>query len=520
LIAAAIFLLSAVMFSAGPVMGATTYETDIDAPLSLAGELSVAKIIPPAAVFTVGLAEFEISGVKNTMDVAPYIKDGRVFLPLRYFSRAVGVPDDNIIWNQDDQSVEIKKDGTVVKLVIGSDVMTVGSAQVRMDTKPEIIAPGRTMLPLRWAAEALGSDVSWDEKTRQVKVFTVLAGSVPALSAAEDEAILSLEEAIILAQKHNSDLKLQQLNLDVTNEQLDDLRDSIEHVPATNVYVPGISAVYSGYLSAETGERIAKKALENMRQQLVVSVMEQYYNILSSKRDLIQAETDLRVARIKLAQARLKKQIGMSTQAELLGIETEMQGAVASLTAAQNALDQGYTQLAVLIGTSDVTRPKLIDEAVFEKAEFTSLEAVTASALSRNYTIWAAERLAALADRVDMYADNYNIGMITADIKAAEASDAREQLTEQVKVLYQALQTLEETNATLEQKAATLEETYRVARLMHEVGMATPLQELEAEQAYNAALAELRQMVYEYDLAKSQLLVVTGADIIPEDITL
>jgi outer membrane protein TolC len=295
------------------------------------------------------------------------------------------------------------------------------------------------------------------------------------------------------------------------------MRDSIEHVPATNVYVPGISAVYSGYLSAQTGERIAKKALENMRQQLVVSVMEQYYNILSSKRDLTQAETDLRVAQIKLAQARLKKQIGMSTQAELLGIETEMQGAVASLTAAQNALDQGYTQLAVLIGTSDVTRPELIDEAVFEKADFTSLEAVTASALSRNYTIWAAERLAALADRVDMYADNYNIGMITADIKVVEASDAREQLTEQVKVLYQALQTLEETNATLEQKAATLGETYRVARLMHEVGMATPLQELEAEQAYNAALAELRQMVYEYDLAKSQLLVVTGADIIPED---
>ncbi|MFX4262640.1 TolC family protein [Pelotomaculum propionicicum] len=345
----------------------------------------------------------------------------------------------------------------------------------------------------------------------------LLAAFVPPAFSAEENGTLTLENAINMALKHNSDIKVQELNLDVTDEKLDDLRDSIDHIPAANVYVPEISSVWSGYLSAENSARIAKKALDNMKQQMAVDVMEQYYNILSSKRDVTLAETDLRAAQIKLAQARLKKQIGMITQAELLGVETAMQSAVASLTAAQNTLDQSYTQLAVMIGMSGSARPELVDEAVLEKANFISLEAVTASALSRNYTVWAAERTAALAERVEMYADNYDLGLLNTDIKEIQASDAREQLKEQVKILYQSLQTLEETNATLEQKAATLEETLRVTKLMHEVGMATALQELEAEQSYNEALDELRQLVYEYDLAKSQLMVLTGEDILTEN---
>lgn len=137
----------------------------------LAGDLNVAKIINPATVFTVGRTEFEINGVKNVMDAAPYIKGDRVYLPVRFIARAADITDDNIIWNQDEQSVEIRSHGRVVELVIGSDIMYVDGEPVQMDAAPEIIEPGRAMLPLRWAVEALGRDIYWDEPARQVKVL-------------------------------------------------------------------------------------------------------------------------------------------------------------------------------------------------------------------------------------------------------------------------------------------------------------------------------------------------------------
>jgi hypothetical protein len=105
------------------------------------------------------------------MDVAPYIKDERVYLPVRYFAQAAGVSEDNIIWSLADRSVEIRKDGRVVKLQIGGRLMYVDNVPVQMDAAPEIIAPGRTMLPLRWAAEALGREVYWDDAARVVKVL-------------------------------------------------------------------------------------------------------------------------------------------------------------------------------------------------------------------------------------------------------------------------------------------------------------------------------------------------------------
>ncbi len=134
-----------------------------DGSAGLSGELTVAEIVNPAALFTVGKNEFEINGVKNTMDAAPYVKDDRLYLPVRYIAGAVGVADDDIIWKQDDQSIEIRKAGRVVNLEIGSNMMYVDNAPVQMDTTPEIVAPGRAMLPLRWITEALGCDIYWYE---------------------------------------------------------------------------------------------------------------------------------------------------------------------------------------------------------------------------------------------------------------------------------------------------------------------------------------------------------------------
>ena len=120
------------------------------------------------AIFTIGERTFILNGAQVAMDVAPYLKNDRTYLPVRYVARAMGVADSGIKWNEAENSVILTRGEIVAKMVIGSKVMYVNNKPFTMDDAPEIVDPGRTMLSLRWATEALGADVQWDDGKRTV----------------------------------------------------------------------------------------------------------------------------------------------------------------------------------------------------------------------------------------------------------------------------------------------------------------------------------------------------------------
>ncbi|MCG9967938.1 copper amine oxidase N-terminal domain-containing protein [Pelotomaculum terephthalicicum JT] len=136
-----------------------------------------AKCVTPAdqtaiykTVFTIGNATYTVNGVEKTMDVEPYIKNDRTYLPIRYAAYAAGITDANIMWNEADQSVIMIKGDRVVKMVIGDTTMYINGVAFTMDVAPEIVDPGRTMLPIRYVAQALGCEVTWDEATQTVTI--------------------------------------------------------------------------------------------------------------------------------------------------------------------------------------------------------------------------------------------------------------------------------------------------------------------------------------------------------------
>ncbi|HEY8343298.1 MAG TPA: copper amine oxidase N-terminal domain-containing protein, partial [Calditerricola sp.] len=139
-------------------------------------KVAIANVVTPApdaqkatVVFTVDNTKYTVNGVEKTADVAPYIKDGRTFLPVRYVAEALGVSSDNILWDAATKTVTLFKGDRVVKLKIGSKVLYVNGTAINMDVAPEI-KDGRTMLPLRWVGTALGVTVEWDEEARTVTV--------------------------------------------------------------------------------------------------------------------------------------------------------------------------------------------------------------------------------------------------------------------------------------------------------------------------------------------------------------
>jgi len=105
----------------------------------------------------------------NTMDIEPYIKNDRTYVPVRYLAYALGVSEGGISWDGKAQRVGIFKGENNIALTIGSNAMLASGKTVIMDVAPEI-TKGRTMLPARWVAEALGAEVEWDKKTGEVTI--------------------------------------------------------------------------------------------------------------------------------------------------------------------------------------------------------------------------------------------------------------------------------------------------------------------------------------------------------------
>lgn len=125
------------------------------------------------STFVIGSTAASIAGADVTMPVAPYITNSRTQLPVRYVAYACGVPEANVIWNPDNQTVTLlNNNGTVVQLTIGSTSMLVNGVAVVMDVAPEITG-GYTFLPARYVANAFNYDAAWEAATQTVTITPI-----------------------------------------------------------------------------------------------------------------------------------------------------------------------------------------------------------------------------------------------------------------------------------------------------------------------------------------------------------
>lgn len=127
-------------------------------------------VIPrPVTVFTIGALSFVRDGVTTAIDAAPAIVDGRTLLPLRFAALAVGVSEDDILWDPVRRTVTLLRGDRVVQLRIGDRNMTINGVVVPLEV-PASIQNGRTVLPIRAIAQALRASVVWDGTARTVTV--------------------------------------------------------------------------------------------------------------------------------------------------------------------------------------------------------------------------------------------------------------------------------------------------------------------------------------------------------------
>lgn len=99
-------------------------------------------------------------------DQFPIIEDGRTLIPIRAVSELLGA---EVEWNADWYQAEISKDGTEIILPVNSDTAYIDGGACELDVPAKIIN-GRTMVPLRFIADAFDTFIDWEPSDRTVLI--------------------------------------------------------------------------------------------------------------------------------------------------------------------------------------------------------------------------------------------------------------------------------------------------------------------------------------------------------------
>lgn len=136
----------------------------------------VANVITPApnetkssGSFVIGSTIYRAGDIEKEMDIAPYIKNNRTYLPVRYVAEVLGINENNIIWDKNSQMVSLLKGNKVVQITIGKKRIAVNGTSIPIDVVPEF-KNDRVMLPITHISQALGSQVRWDAKEQTVYI--------------------------------------------------------------------------------------------------------------------------------------------------------------------------------------------------------------------------------------------------------------------------------------------------------------------------------------------------------------
>ena len=116
--------------------------------------------------FTLDSMNFGVNDSNNTMDVAPFAKDGRIMVPIRFVGMALGF---DVSWDQATKTAILKDGKTEIRIPMNGKTFYVNGVAFEADAEPEIRSE-RIFLSISNIAKALGLEegktIFWDQATK------------------------------------------------------------------------------------------------------------------------------------------------------------------------------------------------------------------------------------------------------------------------------------------------------------------------------------------------------------------
>jgi len=116
-----------------------------------------------------------VNGEELARDPAPRIVGGRLLVPVVRIYSALGI---NVA--RDGQTLVASAPSKRITITVGSSRATVDTRAIALDS-PAVEIDGATYVPLRFVADSLGAQVSYDPKAERVEVVSSIVGRTPGL---------------------------------------------------------------------------------------------------------------------------------------------------------------------------------------------------------------------------------------------------------------------------------------------------------------------------------------------------
>lgn len=125
-----------------------------------------------------------VNGKTISMDTSPLIIKGRTFVPFRFIGTELGAkitytmsPKTKLV-----DTVTFQLGKKSIKLTIGSSLVEILNDKEKIEKQlesPPLILKGRTLIPLRFVSEELGSSITWEGNTQAIGIFFPQSDSKP-----------------------------------------------------------------------------------------------------------------------------------------------------------------------------------------------------------------------------------------------------------------------------------------------------------------------------------------------------
>ncbi|UPK43902.1 leucine-rich repeat domain-containing protein [Paenibacillus pabuli] len=101
------------------------------------------------------------------LEAAPFIDEGRTYVPLRFVSEQLNA---SVNWNPDTQEVQIAQNGTVVRWTVGNKQVIVDDT-LAINDAPLLMKDGKAFVPVRFISEQFNTTVVYIGSSKTILIF-------------------------------------------------------------------------------------------------------------------------------------------------------------------------------------------------------------------------------------------------------------------------------------------------------------------------------------------------------------
>lgn len=119
-----------------------------------------------AASMSIGSKTMSVNSTNRTMDVAPMVRNGSTYVPIKYVLDAFG---GSAAWDRDTKKIMVLRGSKMLELTVNKKEFVLNGKRQSAEVAP-LILQGRTLVPLRLVSEQLGLTVKWEQITKTVTI--------------------------------------------------------------------------------------------------------------------------------------------------------------------------------------------------------------------------------------------------------------------------------------------------------------------------------------------------------------